>query len=230
MLTPVEGSGLAMPKVVLLGAEGPLAVDLQETCNRLGVEIVAALCALDRPSRLRGLRARQIDDAGPGLRGLPCASCAFSPEARHFQFGRAEAQGLEPAEALLDPTAIVSSTVRVGRGTWLNAAVVVGGESYIGDYVFINRSASLGHHALIGDGASVAPGVVIAGNIRIGRDAVIGAGATVLPHVRIGDRAVVAAGAVVRQDVPDDGFVAGVPAVAKPFDRRRSGFNERDGE
>jgi acetyltransferase-like isoleucine patch superfamily enzyme len=50
------------------------------------------------------------------------------------------------------------------------------------------------------------------GPITIGEGAYIGANATILHGVRIGRHAVVAAGALVREDVPDNTVVGGVPA------------------
>jgi acetyltransferase-like isoleucine patch superfamily enzyme len=50
------------------------------------------------------------------------------------------------------------------------------------------------------------------GPITIGEGAYIGANATILHKVRIGRNAVVAAGALVREDVPDNSVVGGVPA------------------
>lgn len=48
--------------------------------------------------------------------------------------------------------------------------------------------------------------------ILVKRNAWIAANATILPGVTIGENSVVAAGAVVRNDVPDNTVVAGIPA------------------
>ena len=50
------------------------------------------------------------------------------------------------------------------------------------------------------------------GDIVVGNDVWIGFGAVILENVRIGNGAVVAAGSVVRDDVPQNAIVAGVPA------------------
>lgn len=50
------------------------------------------------------------------------------------------------------------------------------------------------------------------GDIDIGDDVWLGFGVIVLENVKIGSGAVVAAGALVRQDVPPNSIVAGVPA------------------
>lgn len=48
--------------------------------------------------------------------------------------------------------------------------------------------------------------------VKIGDDAWLGANAVIFPGVTIGERAVVGAGAIVRDSVPPDTVVAGVPA------------------
>lgn len=199
--------------------------DLEESCDRLGWPVLAIVALDERPARvLGGTQVIGIDEVGADMQQARALSAAFGPEARRRQLRLALERGVEPAPGLADPTAIVSKTCRVGDGTWLNAGVIVGGATFIGDAVFVNRGANIGHHNLLADGVSVGPGVVTAGNVRIGTEAVIGAGATLLPHIRVGDGAVVAAGAVVREDVEPGGFVAGVPARPKPFDRKTSSF------
>lgn len=51
--------------------------------------------------------------------------------------------------------------------------------------------------------------------ITIGSDTWIGGSVLVLPGVTIGNRCIIAAGSVVLNDIPDDCFVAGSPAVIK---------------
>jgi acetyltransferase-like isoleucine patch superfamily enzyme len=58
----------------------------------------------------------------------------------------------------------------------------------------------------------------------------IGAGATVLPDIRIGEGAIVAGGSLVRRHVEDGAFVAGNPALPRPFDPKRSSLHVEDGE
>ena len=48
--------------------------------------------------------------------------------------------------------------------------------------------------------------------VQIGDDAWIGSNAVIFPGITIGERSIVGAGAVVREDVPPDTIVAGVPA------------------
>ncbi len=106
-----------------------------------------------------------------------------------------------------------------------------------GKNIFVNSGCSFQDQGgiTIGDGTLIGHQVVLAtinhaqdpsrrgdmtfAPITIGRNVWIGAHATILPGVTIGDGAIIAAGAVVRQDVPANTIVGGVPArVIKPID------------
>ncbi|MGD9904328.1 MAG: DapH/DapD/GlmU-related protein [Vicinamibacterales bacterium] len=199
--------------IVLFGVRSPMVVDVEETCQRAGLTVAAAVNASPLPPRL--LDRRPLVDLGglePAQRVVPCITCAFSPIRRRELVEAAAAAGLRFAAALVDPTTVVAASARLGDGTFVGAGVVVGAAARLGDHVFVNRAANLGHHVVLDDFATIGPGVTVAGNVRIGEGALVGAGSTVLPGVVIGARAMVAAGSVVRRDVPDDTLVVGVPA------------------
>jgi maltose O-acetyltransferase len=104
----------------------------------------------------------------------------------------------------------------------------------IGDNVWLNIDCSfeLGESITIDDNVSIGPEVRILTTshdlsegteirramstyekpVRIGSGSWIGARVLILPGVTIGKGAVVAAGSLVRDDVPDNVLVAGVPA------------------
>lgn len=80
----------------------------------------------------------------------------------------------------------------------------------IEDDVLIGPRVSItseNHPVSVEDRKTLVPGAV-----TIRKNAWIGAGATILPGVTIGENSVVAAGAVVRNDVPANTVVGGVPA------------------
>lgn len=215
--------------MILFGVRSPLIVDVEETLHRLGIDITAAVSVNGVP-RLRN-RDRLVDLADfVASAGAGFLATAFSPRRRQALVEQAIALGLVPAPALVDPTTILPVSLAVGAGSFVNAGVVVGGLSIIGDHVLVNRAVSLGHHCMLGDFVSIGPGATLAGNIRVGAGSMIGAGSTILPNVRIGENAIVSAGSVVRKHVPDGGFVAGNPAVAKPFNVRNSSLDMEDGE
>jgi len=205
-----------MPGIILFGIRSPLLPDYEETCARLGLQIAAAV-------RVDNLRSRRLDRSAPielsdldaSHKSLPFVACAFSPQRRHELVTLATGKGLIPTEALVDPTAIIASSTRLGNGVFINSGVVIGAAGLIGEHVFINRSTNIGHHGFLGDFASIGPGVTIAGNVHVGNHSFIGAGSIILPGVRIGDGVVIAAGSVVKYEVSSGVLVAGNPAKVR---------------
>lgn len=213
-------------EIVLFGVRSPLVADYEESCARAGIEVAAAVNIDDAAPRLID-RSRLVNVSALEQRHrmLPCIVCAFHPARRRILVAAALDAGLCFEQPLVDPTAIVATSTRIGAGTYVNAGCVIGALGMIGDHVLINRGCNIGHHALLDDFATIGPGVTMAGNIHVGQDSIVGAGSTILPGVTIGAGAIVAAGSVVRRDVPDGSFVAGSPAVEKPFDAARSSLN-----
>lgn len=76
----------------------------------------------------------------------------------------------------------------------------------VSHYAHIGRNAWIAQQVTIGQAIdkNVAP--------TIGDNVIIGAGARIIGDVKIGNNVTVGAGAVVTHDVPDNCFVAGVPA------------------
>ena len=210
-----------MDSFVLIGTRSSLVVEYEEAAARSKRPIEAAVA---RHSMVRLLnRSAVVQEAefsasGTGGRFIPCA---FVPEVRRDHAEFAEELGLEPADPLIDPSAILASSTRVGDGTFINTASVLGALTVVGNYVVVNRSASISHHVLLEDYVSIGPGVTLASNVRVGANTIVGTGATVMPNVRIGAGCVIAGGAVMRVNVPDDSLVSGAASTAKPLKGRR---------
>jgi sugar O-acyltransferase (sialic acid O-acetyltransferase NeuD family) len=216
--------------VVLFGVRSPLVTEYEETCHRSGRVVIAGVSVEGVPRIFDVCVVIDAQDAGARLRGQPFIACAFNPRRRRELVEIANKSGLCLAPALVDPTAIIARSTRIAKGTFVNAGCVIGSVVLIGENVVVNRAASVGHHSMLEDDVSIGPGATLAGNVRVGRGSVVGAGSTVLPDIRIGSDCVVAAGSVVRRDVPDGTFVAGNPAMAKPFDWTRSSLSTAGGE
>jgi len=88
-------------------------------------------------------------------------------------------------------------------------------DAKIDDNTIVNTGAIVEHHNVIGAHCHISIGAVLAGNVTVGNLTHIGANATVLQGVTIGSNCIIGAGAVVLNDVPDDHFAVGVPAVSK---------------
>lgn len=215
--------------MILFGARSPLVVDFEETLARRGIALAAVVSVGGVPRVIDRSRLVDLAEFEPQVDAEFLAP-AFAPLRRAELIRQAEAQGLKKAAALIDPTAVLPRSIRIGAGSYVNAGVVIGAMSMLGEGVLVNRAASLGHHTVLGDLVSVGPGATLAGNIHVGAGSVIGAGAVVLPNVRIGAGSIVSAGAVVRKHVPDGVLVIGNPAVERRFNPRVSSLNVEDGE
>jgi sugar O-acyltransferase (sialic acid O-acetyltransferase NeuD family) len=117
------------------------------------------------------------------------------------------------APPLVHPTAVVSASVEIARGSVIMPCAILNAAVRVDEGVIINTAAVVEHDCSIGDGAHVSPGAVLAGGVTVGPRAWIGAGATLIQGISVGADAVVGAGAVVIRDVPAGVTVVGVPAA-----------------
>lgn len=215
--------------MILFGIRSPLIVDVEETLRRCNIEIDAAVSVNDTPRMLDQSCVVDLAEFVP-KEGATFFATAFSPIRRGELIEQARSLGLVLGDAIIDPTAILPSSCRIGAGSYVNAGVTIGGATFVGESVLINRAASIGHHVVLGDRVSIGPGATLAGDIRVGENSVIGAGATIQPDVRIGANVLVSAGSVVRKHVADNSLVAGNPAVVRPFKPKASALLMTGGE
>lgn len=119
--------------------------------------------------------------------------------------------GFEMVNAI-SPRAVLSASVRVGRGVAIMEGVVVNADSRVGDLAIVNTCATVDHDCDIGDGAHIAPNCTLAGGVHVGEGAFIGAGSVIIPGIRVGENSTVGAGSVVVRDVPGSVVAYGNPA------------------
>jgi sugar O-acyltransferase (sialic acid O-acetyltransferase NeuD family) len=200
-------------EVVLFGVGSSFVVEYEETCLRLGVNIVAYVRNSEDPVVASDIsRIMTLEEMAPEWMLKPVAFPLVTPGYRKNVFDQAVKCGFARFPALVDPTSILASTTQIGRGTFINAGCTIGASCTIGEFVLVNRHASLAHHVTVCDYASIGPGVITSGRVYIGTGAFIGTGAVLLPDISVGANSVVAAGAVVTTDVAENSLVAGNPA------------------
>jgi sugar O-acyltransferase (sialic acid O-acetyltransferase NeuD family) len=107
---------------------------------------------------------------------------------------------------------LLDQSLEIGVGSVVFAGSILSTQVKIGRHVNINLNCTVSHDTEIGDFCNLSPGVHLCGGVRLAEGVDLGVGAVVLPLVKIGKNAVIGAGAVVRQDVPENAVVAGVPA------------------
>jgi len=215
---------------VIVGCRSPLVVDYEETLLRCNAALLASISLGGTPrvldhNKVIAIEAFNAEKIVSCHGAVGYITCAFSADRRRELVRAAEQLDLNAAPALVDPTAILPRSIRIGQGTFINAGAVIGGATYIGAHTLVNRAASLGHHCMIGDFASIAPGVTLASNVRVGDGVTIGAGAVVVPNITIGEGAVIGAGSLIRKDIEPGSFWAGNPAVSRELNRQKSALN-----
>lgn len=115
--------------------------------------------------------------------------------------------GLKGA-VLIEPTASIANSARLGEGTQVFAQAVVSAAATVGANTIINTGAIISHDCVIGANTHVAPGAILAGEVTVGEGSLIGMGVTASVGLTIGARAVIGNGSVLTADVPDGTFVS----------------------
>jgi len=166
--------------------------------------------------------------AGSVCRGFPVAGAGldrsrFSPTEWHVVVAIGEASlrmriqaeavasGYEAA-VIIHPSAVVSPSAKMGRGSVGLAGSVVQAGALIGEGVIVNNHASVDHGCVVGAFSHIAPGAVLGGDVRVGERTLIGTGASVRNGVSIGDDIIVGTGAAVVSNLHAGGVYVGVPA------------------
>jgi len=210
-----SGTKTSRPRVYVFGASGHGKV-VAEAAVRSGLFDVAGF--LDDDSAKWGGRLSGLPVTG-GLEALaPGAVVALgvgSNEARLALLRRLDSLGI-PVATILHPTAVVSSGVELGAGTYVGPGAVVHVDARVGRACILNSRSVVEHDNVLADGVHVSPNATLGGNVKIGEGSHIGLGASVLPGVTIGAWTVVGAGAVVTKPLPNGVSAAGVPARILP--------------
>ncbi|MDI6751412.1 MAG: acetyltransferase [bacterium] len=123
----------------------------------------------------------------------------------------AVSSGLELVSAI-HPSAIISSSVKLGKGVVVGALAVISIATEIGDNTIVNTGAIIEHDCAISSHSHIGPGVCLGGGVFVGECSLIGLSAVVLPDIKIGKGVIVGAGSVVTRNVADGLTVKGVPA------------------
>ena len=113
---------------------------------------------------------------------------------------------------IVHPQAYVSSSAKMGRGTFIGAFDHIGPASEIGDGCIINTNANVEHEVILSDFVHMAPNSVVCGRSVVSKSVFIGANAAVIENLYIAEGVVIGAGSVVIGDIRQAGAtVVGVP-------------------
>ncbi|MBM7604651.1 acetyltransferase EpsM [Metabacillus crassostreae] len=115
----------------------------------------------------------------------------------------------------IHPSAVISPSARIGKGTVVMANTVVNADAVIGNHVIVNTGSIVEHDNRINDFAHVSPNATLAGSVSLGEGAHIGTGANLIPNVKVGDWSTIGAGATVINSIPSNTTAVGIPAKSK---------------
>ncbi len=163
----------------------------------------------------------------PVLRTIEEAKTYFNQTSNHFVLGignpflrkklcdKFESKGGELSSVISKHAEIGSFGIQINSGCNILSGVKISNDVAIGKGTMAYYNAVITHDVKIGEFCEISPSVNILGRVHIGNYVTIGAGSVIFPDVTIGDNVVIAAGAVVRNNVPANVMVAGIPAVVK---------------
>lgn len=111
----------------------------------------------------------------------------------------------------IHPSAVISSSVKMGDGVMIAANATLNPLAEIGRGVICNTSCTIDHECRVDDFVHIAPGAVLCGNVRIGRGTFVGANSVIRQGITIGQNVTIGAGTVIIKDIPDNVTVVGNP-------------------
>lgn len=103
--------------------------------------------------------------------------------------------------AIIDPTAVVSKSVKIGEGTFIGKAAVVNAGALIGRYCIINSCSLIEHDCRIGDFTHIAVSACVCGGVTVGKECLVGANATIIQGLNLADHSILPAGNVLYRDL-----------------------------
>ncbi len=123
--------------------------------------------------------------------------------------------GVEPErfETIIHPSASVSRTAQIGRGTVVFQNVTITTNVKIGRHVIILPGSVVSHDDIVGDYTCIAGGTCVSGEIKVGKSCYLGTNSCIIGRITIGEYCLIGMGAVVLRDVPPNSVMVGNPAV-----------------
>ena len=116
---------------------------------------------------------------------------------------------------LIHPSAIISTSVKIGTGSVVMPRAIINANSIIGDGVIINSGAIVEHDCIIGNFAHICPGAALAGGVNIGERTWIGIGSSIIQGIKIKSDITIGAGSVVVSDIDSGSIAYGNPCKVR---------------
>ena len=112
---------------------------------------------------------------------------------------------------VIHPSAIISKSVLLGLGVFINAGVIINSDAKIGDNCIINTGSIIEHDCVIDKNVHISPGCVLSGGVTVGEKTHIGTGTIIIQHRTVGSDSLIGAGSNVVKNI-----ASGVLAYGNP--------------
>ena len=160
---------------------------------------------------LHGARCVHFETLLKHKADFSCVVGVGEPSDREKLFGKLQKNRVAVA-GLVDPSAIVSPSAKVGEGSIICEYTVVHANAVVGRNCLIQPFAAVAHDVHVGDHSVLSSFCVVGGSSVFGIRAFAGMHSSVKEKLTIGDDVIIAMGAVVFQNLPDGVTVIGNPA------------------
>ena len=197
-------------------------MDIIDTINDInsmqGSAVYECLGFLDDDMSLHRKTVRGLKVLGPLCAAHEFTDCNFINgigSAANFWKKRSlvtQTADLDRFESIIHPSASISRTARIGRGTVIFQNVTITSNVSVGRHVVVLPNSVISHDGIVGDYTSICAGVCISGNVRIGSSCYLGTNSAVIGNIDIGDFCLIGMGSVVLESVPANSTVVGNPA------------------
>ncbi len=114
---------------------------------------------------------------------------------------------------LVHPSAVVSSSVIIGKGSVVMPNVVINTKTKIGNGCIINSSSVVEHENTIGNFVHISPQVALAGNVIISDYVHVGIGSSVKQGITVGENSIIGVGSVVLKNIGGSQIAYGNPCI-----------------
>ena len=111
----------------------------------------------------------------------------------------------------IHPAAVLSTNVKIGKGTVVMANAVVNDSTKIGMHCIINTASVVEHDNYIDDYVHISPNATLCGTVKIGKETHIGAGAVVKNNTSVCENVIVGIAAAIVKNIDKPGTYVGVP-------------------
>ncbi len=199
-------------KVIILGNGGHSKVIQEMIYAQAGYQIVAIL---DDKYGFKSKKDGKIYAPIADLRKIMTTDMkvviAIGDNAIRKLLSRKLLIGEEQYLTVVHPSAVVSPTATIGKGSVVMPGTYINAEATIGHQCIINTGSIVEHESTVGNFSHISPNATLAGNVSIGEGVHIGSSATIIPGMAIGSWSVIGAGSTVIKHIPSFSTAVGCP-------------------